>query len=89
MHKIKTGVMIYQVRVQKKISRKELCAGLCSVKALANYENRERTPDGLLFHCFMQRMGMNPGDFSVIFSLEEYRYYMWKESVFEALQKQD
>ena len=60
MHKIKTGAMIYQVRVQKKISRKELSAGLCSVKTLANYDNGERTPDGLLFHCFMQRMGKIP-----------------------------
>lgn len=89
MHKIKAGVMIYQVRVQKKIRQNRLCAGLCTPGTLSKYENGEIIPDGLLFHCFMQRMGMNPGDFAVIFSAEEYRYYIWKESVFEAIQKQD
>ncbi len=89
MRQIKAGIMIYQIREQKKISRKELSAGLCSSGTLSRYESGERIPDGLLFHCFMQRLGMNPEDFSVMLSVKEYQYYAWKESVFEAVQKQE
>lgn len=89
MRQIKAGIMIGQIREQKKISRKELCAGLCAASTLSRYESGERIPDGLLFHCFMQRLGMNPEDFSVMLSADEYRYYAWKEAVFEALQKQE
>ena len=89
MRQIKAGIMIGQIREQKKLSRKALSAGLCSAGTLCRYESGERIPDGLLFHCFMQRLGMNPEDFSVMLSAREYQYYVWKETVFEALQKQD
>ncbi len=89
MRRIKAGIMIYQIREQKKISRKSLSAGLCSAGALTKYESGERIPDGLLFHYFMQRLGMNPEDFAVMLSLKEYEYYTWKETVFEAIQKQE
>lgn len=86
MRKIKTGNMLYQIREQKKISRKKLCAGICSVAALFKYECGERTPDGLLFHYLMQRMGMSPDDFAVMLSEEEFQYYKWKEAIFAAIQ---
>lgn len=89
MQKIKTGNMLYQIREQKKISRKKLCAGVCSLAALSKYERGERTPDGLLFHYLMQRMGMSPDDFAVMLSAEEYQYYIWKASVFEAIQNHE
>ena len=89
MRQIKAWIMIGQIREQKKLSRKALSAGLCSAGTLCRYESGERIPDGLLFHCFMQRLGMNPEDFSVMLSAREYQYYVWKETVFEALQKQD
>lgn len=89
MQKIKTGNMLYQIREQKKISRKKLCAGVCSLAALSKYERGERTPDGLLFHYLMQRMGMSPDDFAIMLSAEEYQYYIWKASVFEAIQNHE
>ena len=82
MRKIKTGSMLCQIREQKKISQKKLCAGVCSVATLSKYECGERTPDGLLFFFFMQRMGMAPDDFAVMLSDEEFQYYKWKEAIF-------
>lgn len=86
MRKIKTGSMLCQIREQKKISQKKLCAGVCSVATLSKYECGERTPDGLLFFFFMQRMGMAPDDFAVMLSDEEFQYYKWKEAIFTAIQ---
>lgn len=89
MQKIKTGNMIYQIRKSKQISGRKLCAGICSLAALSKYECGERTPDGLLFHYFMQRMGMAPDDFAVLLSEEEYQYYIWKEKMISAIQNRE
>ena len=88
MQGIKTGMMLCQIREQKRIPRKNLCVGLCSSAALSKYESGERTPDGLLFHYFIQRLGMPPEDFSVMLSLNEYQYFTWKENVFQAIQEE-
>ncbi len=89
MQKIEAGVMLCQIREQKKVSQKKLSNGICSTRALSRYESGERMPDGLSFHCLMQRIGMNPRDFTVMLSLKEYEYYMWKESVLDAILKKD
>ncbi len=89
MQQIEAGVMLCQIREQKRVSQKKLSNGICSTRALSRYESGERMPDGLSFHCLMQRVGMNPRDFTVMLSLQEYRYYMWKESVLDAIQKKD
>lgn len=79
MQKIKIGTMLYQMRMEREVTREQLCQGLCQMSTMSYYENGERMPDSLLFHHFMQRLGVAPEDFAVMLSEKEYSYYLWKE----------
>lgn len=89
MSQISVGTMMRQMRKEKSISQKVLGFGLCSEAALSKYENGERMPDVLLFHCLMQRLGIAPEDFSIMMVKKEYYYYLWKDMVQKAIRKKD
>lgn len=87
MEKIRIGIMLYRIRMEKKITRKQLCGGLCQLSTMSYYENGERVPDSLLFHYFMQRLGTSPEDYAIMLNEKEYHYYLWKEKTLVALKE--
>lgn len=79
-------MMLYQMRMERGVTREQLCSGLCQISTMSYYENGERVPDSLLFHYFMQRLGVTPEDFAIMLSEKEYSYYSWKEKTLVAWQ---
>lgn len=89
MQKVKLGDMLCHAREQWNITKEQLSNGLCSVSSLNNYENNVRTPDSLLFHYFMMRLGQAPEHYAIMLKKEEYAYYIWKERTLKTLYDQD
>lgn len=89
MQKIKIGTILYRARMEKGISEKLLCKGLCQISTISYYENNKRVPDSLLFYYFIQRLGMAPEDYAIMLSREEYGYFIWKEKTEQAIEKKE
>lgn len=87
MQKLKVGTMLYRMRMQREVTRKQLCSGLCQISTMSYYENNDRVPDSLLFYYFMQRLGMTPEDYAIMLSKKEYDYYRWKDKTICALRE--
>lgn len=52
------GKMIKELRVKKNISRKELCAGICSVSFLSRIENGNRIPNVVILKQLSSKLGI-------------------------------
>lgn len=53
------GRMIKEIRVRKKISRKELCDGVCSISFLSRVENGSRTPNIVILKQWSMKLGVS------------------------------
>lgn len=80
------GQLIKSARKEQNISLSALYRGICSVSYGSKIENGEQIPNRLLFQALISRLGMNPGEFATMLSYPEYRYFMWKRDVCQALE---
>lgn len=84
--KVSLGELIRRFRIESGLSAREVSEGLCTTSVMSEYENDVKTPDSVLFCCFMERMGVAPEEFVIMVSEQEYEYHAWKEQVLEAIQ---
>lgn len=57
MKEIVVGEMLRKCRIQKGITQKELCEGICSVSSLSRIENGEQHPTRSVFNMLVSKMG--------------------------------
>lgn len=88
MEKRTYAELLYRSRIKNRMSLKEVCGGVCNATTLANYESGERVPDIFLFGFLMERMGEASENFAIMVTEAEYMYYIWKEKVLDAIEKQ-
>lgn len=67
------GDLLYRSRVERNITQKQLCAGLCSVQTLSKIESGERMPDVFLLEYLLQRLGLSPDDLEIVLFEDEFR----------------
>lgn len=60
------GDLLYRRRVERNITQKQLCDGLCSVQTLSKIESGERIPDVFLLEYLLQRLGLSPDDWEIV-----------------------
>lgn len=87
MQKARVGELLKRFRMERQLDVKEVCIGLCSVSAIGYFERGQHVPDILLFERLLERMGVSPEEVSMMVSGGEYEYLMWKEEVFESIEK--
>lgn len=85
----KIGEMLYCFRIEKKLDAKAICAGVCSTSAMSSYEKGKRIPDVLLLERLMERMGIPVEEISVMVTETEYGYYLWRNQVYDAIEKEE
>ena len=83
------GMLIQEVIEEKKVSRTNLCRGLCSVSALSKYLSGGRRMDRLLATALMQRLGLSPDKFTTLLTEGEYRYFDWRQRIASARIERD
>lgn len=84
--KVSLGELIRRFRIESGLSAREVSEGLCTTSVMSEYENDVKTPDSVLFCCFMERMGIAPEEFAIMVSEQEYAYHAWKEQLLEAIE---
>lgn len=75
------GIMMNETMLNRGISQKDLCAGLCSPNSFSRYVNGERHMDRLLLSVILQRLGKSADKFATLLSEEEYEYFAWRQEV--------
>ncbi len=60
---ITIGSLIYNLRIQQKISQKTLCQGLCSNSYLSKIESGIKEPSVILAETLLQRLGISDREF--------------------------
>ena len=83
------GKLIYTLRIEKEISQEELCRGICSVATLSRLETGERRPNILIFNAILQRLGKASEYIKIVFSLEEFEYFVKRRNIEIALTTKD
>lgn len=81
MEKRTLGSLISNTREERKITKTRLCRGLCTITALARYEQDIRTPDKFVSHALLERLGLNPFKYEFITSEQEFLYSMRREQI--------
>lgn len=79
------GELILRTREERGISQKELACGLCEQQKLSSIEMGNDLPDTFLLEAFMSRMGKSADKLEYIISEEEYKFYVLRDSIEEAL----
>lgn len=89
MQKLRTGEMLRRFRIEKEVAADKLGNGICGETSISNYEVGERDIDTILFEFFLERMGVSSEDFAFMLTEKEYAYYIWKATIYEAVEKAD
>ena len=79
------GELILRTREERGISQKELACGLCEQRKLSSIEMGNDLPDTFLLEAFMGRMGKSADKLEYVISEEEYKFYVLRDSIEEAL----
>lgn len=79
------GELILRTREERGISQKELACGLCEQRKLSSIEMGNDLPDTFLLEAFMSRMGKSADKLEYVISEEEYKFYVLRDSIEEAL----
>ncbi|MFW5670925.1 MAG: hypothetical protein ACOCM8_01325 [Acetivibrio ethanolgignens] len=79
------GELILRTREERGISQKELACGLCEQQKLSSIEMGNDLPDTFLLEAFMSRMGKSADKLEYVISEEEYKFYVLRDSIEEAL----
>ena len=66
------GILIQQIRKEKKIKGSKLALGLCSKQVLMDIEADQNEADILMLDILMQRMGQSPDKFEMILRRDAY-----------------
>lgn len=83
------GNLVKGIRKEKSISRAVLAYGLCDESTLAHFEKGERKLDILMMMRMFDRIGIETDEFAFMVTEEEYDYFLWKDHVFQAMEKQE
>ena len=57
MREVVVGEMLRKCRLEKGITQRELCEGICSISTLSRIENGEQHPTRSVFNMLVSRMG--------------------------------
>lgn len=80
------GDLIYRSRMERNITQKQLCEGICSVQTLSKIESGERMPDVFLLEYLLQRLGLSPDDLEIVLFEDELRMIELKDTVEEKIE---
>ena len=83
------GDLIYRSRVDRNITQKQLCDGLCSVQTLSKIESGERMPDVFLLEYLLQRLGLSSDDLEIVLFEDEFREVELRDSIEEKIQNRE
>ena len=83
------GDLIYRSRVDRNITQKQLCDGLCSVQTLSKIESGERMPDVFLLEYLLQRLGLSSDDLEIVLFEDEFREIELRDSIEEKIQNRE
>lgn len=75
------GEMLENMRVNKNISKVQLCEGVCTITALTRYEQDIRVPDKFVIDCLLERLGKNSNKIEFIDTDEEFKMSMYRDQI--------
>ena len=81
------GKLIGDIRVSKRITLQELCAGLCEERMLRKYENGEVEIEKLMADALMQRLGKSMDKYDVLLNTKEYQLAKNRTHIQELLRR--
>ena len=81
----KVGIQIGILCEKAGITRNKLCDGLCSESELALIEKGESSADVILFAALLERLGKSAERLTYILTMEEYKRFMARNEIEEAL----
>jgi len=87
LQEITLGEMLENSRIEKGISKLQLCDGICSVMALGRYEKDERIPDKFVIDCLLERLDKNPEKLEFIDSDDEFSLRLYRDEIESAIEK--
>lgn len=85
----KIGWFLKKTRKERKVTRSQLCYGLCTETALARYEQGKRIPDKFLADAFFERLGLIPYQFEFVDSDQEFQYRILRNEIEKKLRKKE
>lgn len=81
------GEVFERERTNKKLSQKDLCAGICSAATYNRIEKNVIVPDKILIDTLLERLGCNPFMIEFIGTQMEYNIVTLQESIDKAIKK--
>ncbi|MDE7476724.1 MAG: helix-turn-helix transcriptional regulator, partial [Lachnospiraceae bacterium] len=79
------GILLQQMRDEKKITRKQLADGICSKQVLAEVEANRYEADTLTLDIFMQRLGKSPDKFEMLLKVDTYNMVRLRDLIEETI----
>lgn len=89
MKKTVLGSIIYDLRTERKYSRKQVSKGLCSEQMLAKIEKDEVDADKLLLEQIIYRLGKSMDNLEIILSDKEYEQITARDNIEQLIWKKD
>lgn len=81
LKEITLGEMLESMRIDKNISKVQLCEGVCTITALTRYEQDIRVPDKFVIDCLLERLGKNSNRIEFIDTDEEFKMSMYRNQI--------
>ncbi len=79
------GILIQQIRREKKITGSKLAYGICSKQVLKDIEADQNEADILMLDILMQRMGQSPDKFEMILRRDAYHMIRLRDLIEETI----
>lgn len=81
MRETTLGEMLEHMRMDRNISKAQLCEGVCTITALTRYEQDIRVPDKFVIDCLLERLGKNLNKIEFIDTDEEFKMSMYRDQI--------
>ncbi|MFA9376113.1 MAG: helix-turn-helix domain-containing protein [Lachnotalea sp.] len=81
------GELLEELRTRNKLSKTQVCDGLCTVTALARYEQDKRVPEKVLADYLFERLGKGTHQYELVTSQQEYRISKRRSEIEKLLNK--
>lgn len=75
------NISIQDLRLEKKISQKKLCNGLCSIAQLSRYETGQRFPKKIMFDTLIERLGESSKYYNYVGDYTDYIQCQYREKL--------
>lgn len=81
LQEVTLGEILEKTRIEKNISKIQLCEGVCTITALTRYEQDIRVPDKFVIDCLLERLGKNSNRIEFIDTDEEFEMSMYRDQI--------